>query len=156
MSAITTPYDHATTAGEVVAGIDLSGRRVIVTGAASGIGVETARALAQTGAQVTLAVRDVAAGKRVAQDIVTTIGSDGVDVAHHDLADLASVDAFTAAWDGPLHVLVNNAGVMATPERAAHGSLLRAQPHAQPRTVPIAQPLAQPHAQPSARLQQPR
>lgn len=118
MSAITTPYDHATTAGEVVAGIDLFGRRVIVTGAASGIGVETARALAQTGAQVTLAVRDVAAGKRVAQDIVTTIGSDGVDVAHLDLADLASVDAFTAAWDGPLHVLVNNAGVMATPEGA--------------------------------------
>ncbi len=118
MSAITTPYDHATTAGEVVAGIDLSGRRVIVTGAASGIGVETARALALTGAQVTLAVRDVAAGKRVAQDIVTTIGSDGVDVAHLDLADLASVDAFTAAWDGPLHVLVNNAGVMATPEGA--------------------------------------
>ncbi|MDQ3631127.1 MAG: SDR family NAD(P)-dependent oxidoreductase [Actinomycetota bacterium] len=104
-----------TTAAEVAAGVDLSGRRVIVTGAASGIGVETARALAQTGARVTLAARDVSAGEQVAKDIVAKTGHDDVDVAHLDLADLASVDAFTAGWDGPLHVLVNSAGVMATP-----------------------------------------
>lgn len=108
---ITTPFDRTSTAAEVVAGIDLSGRRAVVTGGASGIGVETARALAGAGAEVTLAVRDTAAGERVAAEI------DGdVRVAPLELLDLASVDAFTAAWSGPLHILVNNAGVMALPE----------------------------------------
>ena len=107
----TTTFGFETTAAEAAAGIDLSGKRVIVTGAASGIGVETARALAGTGAEVTLAVRDLDAGARTADDI------DGdVRVAHLDLADQASVKAFAAGWDGPLHVLVNNAGVMAIQE----------------------------------------
>ncbi|MCU1654967.1 MAG: short-chain dehydrogenase/reductase, partial [Pseudonocardia sp.] len=83
------------------------GGRVVVTGAASGIGIETARALAGAGAQVTLAVRDRAAGRRVAQDIVATKGNAQVLVAPLDLTDLASIAAFVAAWDGPLHVLVN-------------------------------------------------
>ena len=114
---ITTPFDAESTAAEVVAGIDLTGRRAVVTGAASGIGVETARALASAGAGVTLAVRDTEAGRRVADEI----GGD-VRVARLDLADQASVAAFAAGWDGPLHVLVNNAGVMATPEtRTAEG-----------------------------------
>ncbi|QFZ18200.1 SDR family NAD(P)-dependent oxidoreductase [Saccharothrix syringae] len=108
---ITTPFGRESTAAEVVAGIDLTGRRAIVTGGASGIGVETARALAGAGAEVTLAVRDTAAGQRVADDI----GGD-VRVARLDLADRASVAAFVAGWDGPLHLLVNNAGVMAAPE----------------------------------------
>ncbi len=99
----------------MVAGIDLSGRSVVVTGAASGIGIETARALAMTGAAVTLAVRDVAAGERVAADITATAANPRVNVARLDLADLASVDAFTEAWTGPLHVLINNAGIMLTP-----------------------------------------
>src|SRR5918998_1156186 len=115
MTLLRTPYDDTTTALEVVDGIDLTGRRAVVTGAASGIGVETARALAHAGAQVVLAVRDTAAGERVAADIGGTSGRDDVAVARLDLADLASVDAFTAAWQGPLHVLVNNAGVMDTP-----------------------------------------
>ena len=63
---ITTGFDETSTAAEVADGIDLSGRRVIVTGGASGIGIETARALAGTGAGVTLAVRDVAAGETAA------------------------------------------------------------------------------------------
>ena len=58
MTRITTPFGHDSTAAEVVAGIDLTGRRAIVTGGASGIGIETARALAGAGAEVTLAVRD--------------------------------------------------------------------------------------------------
>jgi NAD(P)-dependent dehydrogenase (short-subunit alcohol dehydrogenase family) len=111
MSTIT--YGFETTAAEVAAGIDLSGKRAIVTGGSSGIGVETARALAGTGAEVTLAVRDTAAGDRTAADI------DGdVRVAQLDLADQASVRAFAGAWDGPLHILVNNAGVMAIQEIA--------------------------------------
>ena len=116
MSRITNDHDATTTALQVVEGVDLTGRRAVVTGAASGIGVETARALAAAGAQVTLAVRDVEAGAPVAADIARTSGRDDVTVAYLDLADLATVDAFTAAWEGPLHLLVNNAGVMDTPQ----------------------------------------
>ncbi|MEU5691947.1 SDR family NAD(P)-dependent oxidoreductase [Actinosynnema sp. NPDC020468] len=114
-SYIDTPFTGESTAAEVVEGIDLTGRRVVVTGGASGIGVETARALAGAGAEVTLAVRDPVAGERTAADIESTTGR-RVHVAPLDLADLASVRAFAAAWEGPLHVLVNNAGVMASPE----------------------------------------
>ena len=111
MSRITTPFGWASTAAEVIAGVDLGGRRAIVTGGASGIGVETARALASAGAEVTLAVRDTTAGDRVAA------GIDGdVRVGRLDLADLASVTAFAAAWSGPLDILVNNAGIMALPD----------------------------------------
>ena len=119
---ITTPFKWETTAAEVVAGFDLGGSRVIVTGGASGIGLETARALAATGAEVTLAVRDADAGQRVAADIVATTGNTHVLVANLDLANRASVASFVAAWEGPLGVLVNNAGVMACPEtRTAQG-----------------------------------
>jgi NAD(P)-dependent dehydrogenase (short-subunit alcohol dehydrogenase family) len=113
---ITTPFGFESTAAEVAAGIDLSGKRAIVTGGSSGIGVETARALAGAGAEVTLAVRDPEAGERTAADISSTTGNDAVGVAPLDLASLESVRAFVAAWDGPLHLLVNNAGVMALPE----------------------------------------
>ncbi|MEU3188175.1 SDR family NAD(P)-dependent oxidoreductase [Streptomyces sp. NPDC006923] len=113
---ITTPFTAQSTAAEVVDGIDLTGRRAVVTGATSGIGVETARALAGAGAEVTLAVRDVRSGERAAEDITATTGNKNVLVAPLDLADQRSVAAFTAAWHGPLHILVNNAGVMATPE----------------------------------------
>ncbi|EDY54657.1 MULTISPECIES: SDR family NAD(P)-dependent oxidoreductase [Streptomyces] len=117
MSAITTPFGFSSTAGEVVSGVDLTGRRAVVTGASSGIGAETARALAATGAAVTLAVRDVAAGERVAKDITGSTGNQDVRTMHLDLTDPASVTAFTTAWQDPLHVLVNNAGVMACPEQ---------------------------------------
>ncbi|MFK0045920.1 SDR family NAD(P)-dependent oxidoreductase [Streptomyces sp. NPDC090741] len=117
MTAIKSPFGFASSAAEVAAGIDLTGRRVVVTGGSSGIGVASARALAGTGAEVTLAVRDTEAGERVAKDIATTTGNRHVHVAPLDLTDPASVAAFAAAWQGPLHVLVNNAGVMACPEQ---------------------------------------
>ncbi|MEW1796579.1 SDR family NAD(P)-dependent oxidoreductase [Streptomyces niveus] len=113
---VTTPFGAESTAAEVVAGVDLTGRRAVVTGGSSGIGVETARALAGAGAEVTLAVRDIDAGERTARDIGTTTGNPRVRVARLDLADQGSVAEFTAGWDGPLHILVNNAGVMYTPE----------------------------------------
>ncbi|MFD8150565.1 SDR family NAD(P)-dependent oxidoreductase [Streptomyces sp. NPDC059720] len=113
---LTTPFGAESTAAEVVEGVDLTGRRAVVTGGASGIGVETVRALASAGAQVTLAVRDTGAGQRTAQDVTATTGNKDVHVAALDLADQASVAAFVTAWDGPLHILVNNAGVMASPE----------------------------------------
>jgi NAD(P)-dependent dehydrogenase (short-subunit alcohol dehydrogenase family) len=113
---ITTAFGALSTAAEVAAGIDLNGRRAIVTGASSGIGVETARALASAGAEVTLAVRSVDAGQRVAADIVTSTGNAQVLIAHLDLADRKSIAHFVAIWSGPLHILVNNAGIMASPE----------------------------------------
>lgn len=108
---ITTPLGAKSTAAEVIDGIDLTGKRAVVTGGASGIGVETARALAGAGAEVTIAVRDTDAGDRVAADIDGT-----VHVAPLELLDAASVHAFAAAWEGPLDILVNNAGVMAIQE----------------------------------------
>src|SRR5882762_2224140 len=111
---ITTPFGFDSTAADVIAGIDLTGKRAIVTGGASGIGVETARALAGAGAEVTLAVRDTEAGARTAADIDARTP---VQVGRLDLADPTSVAAFVASWSGPLHLLINNAGIMALPER---------------------------------------
>ena len=113
---ISTPFTADTTAAEVIAGVDLSGERAIVTGGSSGIGTETARALASAGAEVTLAVRDVEAGTRVAGDIIATTGNTNVFVEQLDLSDQMSVAAFVSRWSGPLDILVNNAGIMATPE----------------------------------------
>jgi NAD(P)-dependent dehydrogenase (short-subunit alcohol dehydrogenase family) len=104
------PFGWSTTAAEVVAGIDLSGTRAVVTGGASGIGIETTRALANAGAEVTIAVRNLEAGARTAAEIGRK-----VEVAPLDLADRASIAAFVANWDGPLDILVDNAGVMAAP-----------------------------------------
>src|SRR3954449_12944694 len=117
VTPIKTSFGVRTTAAEVVAGVDLTGKRAIVTGASSGIGIETARALAGAGAIVTLAVRDLEAGARAATDIAATAGRDEVDVAELDLTSPASVAAFAAGWRGSLDILVNNAGVMMTPEQ---------------------------------------
>lgn len=112
------PFGASTTAAEVIDGVDLHGRRAVVTGASSGIGVETARALAAAGADVTLAVRNTTAGARVAADIESELpsGSGKLTVAQLDLADRSTVATFVAGWTGPLHILVCNAGVMALPE----------------------------------------
>jgi NAD(P)-dependent dehydrogenase (short-subunit alcohol dehydrogenase family) len=105
---ITTPFTRESTAAEVLAGVDLTGKRAIVTGGGSGIGVETARALAGAGADVTVAVRNTEAAR-------ATVGEFAA-VAPLDLSDQASVAAFAAAWTGPLDILVGNAGVMAVRE----------------------------------------
>ncbi|MBL8554165.1 MAG: SDR family NAD(P)-dependent oxidoreductase [Phenylobacterium sp.] len=112
---ITSAFGARSTAREVVADHDLTGAAAIVTGAASGIGVETARALAEAGADVMLAVRNTDAGQAVADEI-NAAGKGRVSVGRVDLSDLASVGAFATAWgDKPLDILVNNAGVMACP-----------------------------------------
>jgi NAD(P)-dependent dehydrogenase (short-subunit alcohol dehydrogenase family) len=113
---ITTPFGAQSTAAEVIAGIDLTGHRAIVTGGASGIGAETARVLAAANAEVTIAVRNLEAGERVADDIAARTGNKNVLVAPLDLADPASIGALIAHWSGPLHLLVNNAGVMRLPD----------------------------------------
>lgn len=119
---VTTPFGARSAAADTIAGVDLGGRRAIVTGGASGLGAETARALASAGAEVTLAVRNVEAGERAAEDITATTGNKDILVAPLDLADQASVAAFVAGRRGPLDILVANAGIMASPElRTAEG-----------------------------------
>lgn len=115
---IKTPFGFSSTADEVIQGITLSGKRAIVTGASSGIGIETARALASIGAEVTLAVRNIDAGKKVAGHIKTLTGNEKIIVARLDLSDQASVKNFVENWQGPLHILINNAGIMALPDLA--------------------------------------
>jgi NAD(P)-dependent dehydrogenase (short-subunit alcohol dehydrogenase family) len=100
MTLITTSFGPKTTAAEVLRGVDLTGRRYIVTGGGSGIGVATTRALRGAGATVTVATRNPAPGER-----------------HLDLTDLDTVAKFVAGWSGPLDGLVCNAGIMALPSR---------------------------------------
>ena len=96
---------------------DQQGRRIVITGGNSGIGLVAARLLAGAGAQVTIAVRDQAKGEQAASEI----GGD-TEVRALDLADLDSVRAFAAETSEPIDVLINNAGVMATPlGRTAQG-----------------------------------
>ena len=112
---ITSEFGMRSTAKEVAAGHDLTGVNAIVTGAASGIGVETARALAEAGADVLLAVRNTDAGQAVADEI-NKAGKGVATVGKLDLSDLASVGSFATSWgDRPLNILINNAGVMACP-----------------------------------------
>jgi NAD(P)-dependent dehydrogenase (short-subunit alcohol dehydrogenase family) len=86
---------------------DLSGKRVIVTGATNGVGLGTARALARAGAHVILAVRNTELGERRAAEM-----GGSTTVAKLDLADLSSVRAFADLIDGPVDILINNAGTL--------------------------------------------
>ncbi|MEJ7796458.1 MAG: oxidoreductase [Nocardioides sp.] len=90
---------------------DQSGKTVVVTGANSGLGLETSRMLAGAGAHVVLAVRDTSRGDAAAAEVT---GS--TEVRELDLGDLASVRSFADTWDGPLHALINNAGIMMVAE----------------------------------------
>jgi NAD(P)-dependent dehydrogenase (short-subunit alcohol dehydrogenase family) len=116
LAASTAPFGFDSSAAEVVKGLDRSATHAIVTGGSSGIGVGPARALASAGAAVTLAVRDINAGERTAAHITATAGNDCVDVRRLDLADRRSVATFVAGWARPVHLLINNAGVMALPQ----------------------------------------
>ncbi|MFA9201464.1 MAG: oxidoreductase [Cypionkella sp.] len=107
------PFGYRSTAREVVAGIDLAGQRVVVTGGYSGIGTETVRALAGAGAEVIVGARRVEEADRV---LAALDGS--IAVLALDLADPASIDRFAqevaARWDR-LDLLIANAAVMASP-----------------------------------------
>ncbi len=109
---ISTPFTASSTADDVVRGADLAGVRAIVTGSSSGIGVETARALTAAGAEVTLAVRNTAAGEAVADTIEKSTRAVRPRVVHLDLANMRTVTRFVERWDGPLHLLINNAGLV--------------------------------------------
>ncbi|MFE5819915.1 SDR family NAD(P)-dependent oxidoreductase [Streptomyces sp. NPDC056479] len=111
MTLTTTPFGKRATAAEVLDGVDLSGRRMIVTGGSSGLGVETVRALAGAGAQVTIATRNPEDAKPLVEEFPET------RAVALDLADLNSVRAFCDAWSGPVDAVIANAGVMMLPTR---------------------------------------
>jgi protochlorophyllide reductase len=101
---------------------DLSGRRAVVTGANAGLGLHIAHGLAVYGAEVVLACRDTLKAERAADALRARTPGAAVGVRALDLADLDSVEAFATGLDGPLDLLVNNAGLMAVDEsRTAQG-----------------------------------
>jgi NAD(P)-dependent dehydrogenase (short-subunit alcohol dehydrogenase family) len=108
-------FGRETTAEEVARTADLRGRLAVLTGGSSGIGAETARALAIAGADLVLGVRDVAAGEAVARELAPS-AKGAVRVLALDLSDLASVAAFADRVEGPVDLLIANAGVSRTPE----------------------------------------
>lgn len=111
-------FGARSTAREVIEGHDLSGRDAIVTGGASGIGIETARALALAGARVVIATRDAAKGEAVAAALRKETVSEKIEFRPLDLSSLESVKRFAAdflALRRDLHLLINNAGIMAAP-----------------------------------------
>ena len=95
----------------------LGGRVAVVTGGNSGIGRATATELARHGARVMIACRNVERGKQAADDIRERVPEADIEVRYIDLADMTAVREFGEGYDGPLHLLVNNAGVMGTPHR---------------------------------------
>ncbi|XP_030518286.1 short-chain dehydrogenase TIC 32, chloroplastic-like [Rhodamnia argentea] len=111
-------YSARSTAEEVTQGIDGTGFTAIVTGASSGIGVETTRVLALPGVHVIMAVRNVDAGRSVKEAILEELPSAKIDVMELDLSSMASVRKFALDYQSsalPLNLLINNAGVMACP-----------------------------------------
>jgi NAD(P)-dependent dehydrogenase (short-subunit alcohol dehydrogenase family) len=115
---MTSGFGFSSTALDVVATHDLTGRNAIVTGGASGLGRETVRALATAGARVTIAARDVERAEPEAAQLRTDTGNAAIDVKPLDVASLRSVRRFADGYlaDGrPVHLLINNAGIMRTP-----------------------------------------
>jgi NAD(P)-dependent dehydrogenase (short-subunit alcohol dehydrogenase family) len=115
MALIKTSFGFQSTTDDVIEGIDLTGKRAIVTGGASGIGVETVKALAKAGAEVTIAARNLEAGKKVADEVIAATGNHNIYAAQLDLDNLNSITDFVDNWQGALHILINNAGVVSWP-----------------------------------------
>ena len=114
----TKKFGAETTASEVATGIDLRGKVALVTGGSSGLGQETARVLAERGAHVILSARDIPKGEAVAAGIRDSTRNQRVEVEALELGSFASIRAFAQrflARHPTLHILVNNAGVMACP-----------------------------------------
>ncbi|GAV83876.1 adh_short domain-containing protein [Cephalotus follicularis] len=111
-------FSGSSTAEEVTQGIDGAGLTAIVTGASSGIGVETARVLALRGVHVVMAVRNVDAANKVKEAILKEVPTAKIDVMELDLSSMASVRNFASEYNSlglPLNILINNAAVIASP-----------------------------------------
>ncbi|MEI9927862.1 MAG: SDR family NAD(P)-dependent oxidoreductase [Sphingomonas sp.] len=113
------PFDYSSTTDDVLAGVDLRGKRIFVTGVSAGLGVETARALAAHGAQVVGAARDLAKAEAATAEVrAGAADGGGLSLVQLDLASLASVRACAdvlLADARPFDLLIANAGVMAAP-----------------------------------------
>jgi len=111
-------FGYRTTALQAVANIDLSGCNAVITGAYSGVGLETVRALASAGATVTIACRDLVKAQNTAAELNSECGQQRVLAAELDLSSLASVKAFTDHYlseHNTLELLINNGAIMACP-----------------------------------------
>lgn len=115
------PFGEKSTTDDVLEGVDLSGKRILVTGVSAGLGVETARALAARGAYIVGAARNLDKARAAAEPVraAAAASGGGLELVELDLASLASVracaDALVAAGE-PLDVVIANAGVMACPK----------------------------------------
>ncbi|XP_062026235.1 short-chain dehydrogenase TIC 32, chloroplastic-like isoform X1 [Rosa rugosa] len=119
-------FSAFSTAEEVTHGIDGTGLTAVVTGASSGIGVETSHVLALRGVHVVMAVRNIDAGNNVKEAILKDIPTAKIDIMELDLSSLASVTKFAADYNSkglPLNILINNAGVMATPFKLSQDNI---------------------------------
>ena len=113
-------FDANSTTDEVLSGIDLRGKRILVTGVSAGLGIETARALAAHGAHVVGTARDIAKAEAATAQVRKDAESGGgrFEIVALDLANLASVRGCASALlakKEPFDVVIANAGVMATP-----------------------------------------
>jgi NAD(P)-dependent dehydrogenase (short-subunit alcohol dehydrogenase family) len=118
---MTTAFGAESTTDEVLDGIDLKGKRILVTGVSAGLGVETARSLVAHGADVVGAARDLAKARGATGAVTTAAGTAGgsFELVEFDLASLASVRACADALlaDGrPFDIVIANAGIMACPQ----------------------------------------
>ncbi len=117
---MTGPFGATSTTDEVLEGVDLSGKRILVTGVSAGLGVETARTLAAHGAHVVGAARDLNKAKRATDPVRSQAANGGgLELAELDLASLASVRACADALlsvGKPFDLVIANAGVMACPK----------------------------------------
>lgn len=115
---IVSKFGMRSTAAEVIEGIDLHGKTAIVTGATSGLGIETARTLAAAGAEIFIPARNHEKGEAIAADLRAATGNDEIHVSELDLSDFGSIRRFTGRFlesGKPVHILVNNAAIMACP-----------------------------------------
>ena len=110
-------FGFETKAMEVVEGINLKGKEIIITGASAGIGVETARALAKAGARIVIGARNLEKAEGVAKNIRESTKNPNVEVEKLELESLASVNEFVKRYlekKRPLHILINNAGILSS------------------------------------------
>mgnify|MGYP003649498118 CR=1 FL=1 len=119
-------FGATTTADEVLDGIDLSGKLVVITGGASGLGQETARAMAAKGAHIVIPVRDMAKGEAAVAAIKASVADAEIELMQCDLGKMASIRAFAKAFlvqHDKIDLLINNAGVMACPHMTTSDGL---------------------------------
>jgi NAD(P)-dependent dehydrogenase (short-subunit alcohol dehydrogenase family) len=112
------PFNVDTTTDQVLEGLDLTGRNIVITGTSSGLGEESARALSAHGASVTMLARNSDKNEAAAARIRATVPDARLELGQVDLSDLSSIRAFAKSYlaeHSTIDVLMNNAGVMACP-----------------------------------------